>query len=217
MARFPLRPTPRASTAHPNGFTLMELLIALFIFALITSASSGLLNLAFNTDESTKTRSEAVAELAVARALIKADMAQLISRPTRGQFGTQRARGLVGGTANEDESVILRFARLGWHNPGGRLDRGSTQAVDYVLEAGQLIRRTPLRTDPAPDTVFRDRILFSGVSSAVMEFFISGTWQLSWQSGDITSTALPPAVRLTLEFDDGTDLTQLFLISGTRL
>ncbi len=200
-----------------RGFTLTELLVALFIFALITAASSGLFTLAFATDASVGKRNTQIADLAVARALIKADMAQVVARPTRGQFGTQRVRGLVGGTATEDSSLLIRFARLGWDNPGGRLPRGRTQAVDYVFEAGQIVRRTPLRTDPAPDTPFRDRVLFSGIAAATAEFYVGGVWQPSWQTGDITSTALPSAMRLVLTRESGERLEQLFLISGARL
>lgn len=200
-----------------NGFTLTELLVAIFIFALMTAASTGILNLALQSSDAVGAQTDAIARLTVSRALIKADLAQVIARPTRGRFGTQLGQGFIGGTATERDSLLLSFARLGWLNPGGSLPRGSTQAVDYVLENNQLIRRHPLRTDPAPETIFHDRVLFTDVAAARVEFNAQGTWQPSWRTGDFTSASLPGAMRLILEFNDGSSMTQLFLITGERL
>lgn len=196
-----------------SGFTLVETLIALAIFAIIASASAGVLNLAINTGDETRKVSERMQKLASARALMRTDFLQMVPRPARGETGLQALTVAEGGFIR-DKITLARFSRRGRVNPGGRQKRGGLIEVHYLLINDQIIRRTWPVIDPSPTMEAIDQVLFSNVQNASVRFLVDNSWQPIFEADPETDKNLPMALELTLETSDFGLVRQAFLVKG---
>lgn len=189
-----------------GGFTLIEVLLALFIFSLISAGSALALSSSLRGKAQVEARLSDLQAVSMARALITADMDNVILRPRRDILGGQEPTLLSGGVDN-----LLDFTRVGRINPGGIERRGDLQAVSYHFEDGQLIRRALSQVNPAPDTAVVDRVLLSGLADADIDFFrAEQDFPLAQiEITEASDTALT-AIRLRAEFKNGDVLTQDF-------
>ena len=159
----------RATSPKPReaGFTLVEVLISLFIFAIISAGTMT----AFTQSLRGKARlGEAVGELNAlnsARAIIQSDMGALVLRPMRDELG-----GTLPYMLTTDGEALLTFMRAGVENPGGIERRGDLARIEYHFEQGSLIRRSFEHVYPAPNTKSFDRILLSDLQGAEVQGLI---------------------------------------------
>ena len=121
--------------APARGFTLLELLVALAVFAIMSIAAySGLSNVLFTRAAvETENRRLAMAQLAFHR--LGQDLEQVIPRSVRDESGEPEPA-LRG---NTQDSEALLFTRAGWDNPLGQ-PRANLQRVAYRLREGRLWR-----------------------------------------------------------------------------
>ncbi len=197
---------PRASQ---GGFTLVEMLIALTIFGMITAGSVALLSFSVTSQEMTQRQLDIVASIRRSGALLTADLAQATPRPWRDGAGNQQ-RAFFGAPGREARVMVL--VRAGWDNPD-QLPRASLQRVEYRLQSGRLLRigyanvdgggaaavTTLIRDVQQLDLRFRDR---------------EGTWRTDWQGPDPAD--LPVAVELTVASPRFGPVQQLFLVGTGR-
>ena len=99
-----------------RGFTLVEILIAIAIFAFIGVASTAVLTTVIDSDELSSARFEKFQRLQRAVTTIERDMQQAVPRAVRtdGQTNTIVMRG---GESDESDNDGLAFVRSGWQNP----------------------------------------------------------------------------------------------------
>jgi general secretion pathway protein J len=196
--------TPRSAE---HGFTLVELVVALFIFALISAAGVSLLSFSVDAQASTGKRLDEVASIRRVGALLTSDLAQATPRISRDTEGRQQVA-FEGGTG-APEDVALAFVRRGWSNEGGEA-RASLQKVEYRLEDGALVRRTWPMVDGS-EARPPSRVL-GGVRSLVLRYRIGGEWRERWDSK--RPGALPQAVEAVFDVEGLGKVRQLFL-TGT--
>jgi general secretion pathway protein J len=208
--------------AAQRGVTLIELLIALFVFALISSAGVYALRLAVEGSEQLE-RSEAVLrEWRLARLIIREDMAQLAPRIVRDEFGQSQGAAFFGGVAIAarapiaGEELLAGFVRRGWANPNDAMPRSTLQYVEYVLKDGDIIRRSRPYLDDARNQPRNDRVLFFDVENVQFQFFAGETreglqWSDIWPAPGAGGFA-PRAVRLSFESVRFGPIEQLFWI-----
>ncbi|WP_374467849.1 type II secretion system minor pseudopilin GspJ [Phenylobacterium sp.] len=191
-----------------KGFTLVEMMVALLIFGLVSAAGVSVLSFSMDNQQVVRARSHRLGEIQRARQALKADLAQAAARRTRGEDGRPAVRNLRGG----EQAVggpVLQLVRRGWDNPDGA-PRASLQAVEYRLTEGRLERRTRWALDGA---AWRPpQVLLTGVREARVAFLVGGQWIETTPNG--THQPLPQALRLDLALDDYGQLTQLFVVSG---
>ena len=106
--------TAMALRAGDKGFTLVEMLIALFIFAIISIGTTTTMTNSLRGKEKIDQRLEVMQNLETVRAVIKADMSHIILRPSRDILGSQARYKLSGGVTD-----LIDFTRAGRANPGG--------------------------------------------------------------------------------------------------
>ena len=193
------------------GFTLVEMLIALFIFSLISAGTMTALTGAISARGQVKQRLAEIGDVEVMRALIKSDMRHMILRENRDSFGAAEPLVLTGGY----DDNLLTFTRSGRTNPGGLQKRGDVQRVSYIFEGGELIRRALPSENPAQIGEPIDRVLMRNLIDIDIEFIKNARTEtfLAVKVADMALAADNPPVeliRLRAEFKSGDILDQYF-------
>ncbi|MGF1456515.1 MAG: type II secretion system minor pseudopilin GspJ [Alphaproteobacteria bacterium] len=181
-----------------RGFTLLEMLVALFIFSLIAGAGAAVLSSGLRSKETLEARRSRFDDLALAHSILKSDFLHLVNRPMRLGRGRSDRIGFTGGDFGRDEPV-LRFVRAGWTNPDFAEPRASLQSVEYHFDGAALTRKGYDRLDPAEETPARTRLVLSDVSSLAFTFYDNGMWAEQWFGGNNGSSRLPPLVALEMD------------------
>lgn len=190
-----------------RGFTLVEMLVALLAFSLLSAAAVALLNITLRNKEVFDQSTAAIQELQASRALMKADFSQIAVRPVRDAFGGRAQSSFAKGS---DSKVLLSFVRRGWDNPDGAEARSSLQYVEYALEDKVLVRRARAYLDATPGTPVMARAMLSGVEGVAVSFLADGKWTEQWRPVRETRD-VPNAVAVTLDLAGLGEVRQTFL------
>ena len=193
-----------------QGFTLLELLIALAIFALVGAMAFGGLKGVLDQKEHTMAQSQRLSDLQKAYRIMQRDLEQMVHRKIRNEFGDQ-VDALVGGSGFNG----VEFSRAGYANPAGFL-RSDIQRVAYIPDQETLLRRTWRVLDRAQDTLPDEQVLVEGMQRFAMRFLDKDDeWQEQWppQQNQISGSStgeFPRAVEVQLELEDVGTLSWLF-------
>lgn len=189
-----------------QGFTLVEMLVALAIFGMLAGAGVMVMRSSSDSQAVVKAQVDKLGDFQRLRATLRADIGQAALRRTRDESGLAQGAPFAGAD-RADEGSLLSLVRRGWENPDG-LPRASMQYVEYRVADGRLERRVRPALDGAP--LGEPQILFDGVEAAHIAFYAKEQWSPSWA----TPVALPQAVRLELQLKGLGSVTQLFLTPG---
>ena len=188
------------------GFTLVELMVALAIFALISVAGVTLLRSGSDTQIAVKNRLEDLSRTNRLANALESDLAQAIARPVRDAAG-QPVPAFVQSDADMP-GALFGFVRAGWSNFDDA-PRAGLQRVTYVLEDKSLRRATWPMLDGA--TPADAATLVDNVSSAQVRFRDDkGEWRSDWTAED--ARAMPRAVELRLTVQGKPEQRMLFLV-----
>ncbi|GEM_PF-1683239 len=121
--------------AHLRGFTLLEILICLFILAIVGMAITSGLHMAVKVDDALEKKSKLLSELQLAIIMMTNDMQQIINRPIIDELGQESAPVLL-----SENSIELTHA--GYINPFAMDARSTLQRVAYQFEDSHLLRIT---------------------------------------------------------------------------
>ncbi len=190
-----------------SGFSLLEMMVALVIFALLSAAGVGVLAQAADGRAIVHARMARLGELQRARALLAADLAQAAPRATR-EVGGMRHLPAFSPRGDRAPDRLFAIVRHGWENPG-QAARASLQSVEYRLEGDRITRATRTALDGVPAD--EARVVLAGVHDVRLDYLHEGIWQDGWPGG---RERLPEALRLTMEVDGIGRLQQDFAMSG---
>ena len=199
-----------SNISHAAGFTLLEILIALLIFTIVSVIMTQALHTVFTSQSRTEERAAALARLQIALLLVSRDIEQTINRPVSNAAGV--SEGLIGTTH------ALTFTHAGFANPFAIEQRSTLQRVRYQLTDGNLVRLTWPVLDQTTSTNPAQRKLLSGVIDLVFTYLDEqGHFTQNWNAGGQNTASLPRAVRITLTLKNWGKLSQLYLIPGQPL
>ncbi|MEP7314724.1 MAG: type II secretion system minor pseudopilin GspJ [Pseudomonadota bacterium] len=201
-----------------RGFTLVELLVALFITAIVATLGYTSINQAVSNREIVQQRQERLVAVQGAMRLFVQDFAQLAPRPVREPLGNTYQPAL---STDSRSGVLVSLTRAGWANPAG-VQRATLQRVRYVLEDGRLRREYWTVLDAMLDPPPRKRELLDRVKSVKFRYMDDGhTWREQWPPAVLSTTPTPQdlrwrpiAVEVTLELEDWGKLTRIIEIAG---
>lgn len=204
---------PRGHAARASGFTLVEVLVAMFVFALLAAAGVGVMAYAADNQGVVRGRMDRLGEFQRARALLTADLSQAALRRVRGRDGAAALDAFVGSTdgdpmARAGSVPLFALTRRGWENPD-REPRAPLQYVEYRLVDGQLERSVRAALDGAAPG--DPQVLLTGVRAAAIAYHHRGQWSRGWPGG---VAEMPEALRLELQLDGLGRIEQLFLLPG---
>ena len=199
-----------------RGFTLLEVLVAVVIFGIISVLAYGGYNqLIQQSDivERSASRTRAV-QSTVQR--MSEDFAMLEPRPIREPIGESLEPALrAGGTRTE---TLVDLTRSGWTNPAG-LSRSTLQRVTYRLLDNKLERAYWSALDRTLTTEPTSAVMLDKVRTASFRFLDQNqSWHEQWPplgySGPDAARLRPIAVEITLDLEDWGKLVRLIEVSG---
>ncbi|MEM8772951.1 MAG: type II secretion system minor pseudopilin GspJ [Pseudomonadota bacterium] len=205
---------------HQRGLSLPELLVALFVFALIASVGVYAVRLAVDGRAQLLETDERLRDWQLARLIVRQDLIQVAARTVRNEFGEPLAGPFIGGLGFSGrapvsgETPLVAFVRGGWTNFGAESPRSTLQYVEYLVIEDKIIRRTRPYLDDARNQPTDERILFHDARNVELSFLLGETsrgldWTQDWPTAGSVAAA-PKAVRLTLTTKRFGDLEQLF-------
>jgi general secretion pathway protein J len=190
--------------ARARGFTLIEMVVAIAIFAVLGTMTYAAMMGMMRQQEATADTLERFRELQQAITLISRDLEQATPRPIRGaSHGEPLPAFVAGGFLDRP----LEFTRGGVRNPMGHR-RASLQRVAYGLDGDRLLRYSWLVLDRAQDSEPLASPLLDDV--ALIEFRYmdaAGEWHEQWppvrgEPGEDSLMLMPRGVELRLELED---------------
>jgi general secretion pathway protein J len=182
-----------------NGFTLVELMVSLMIFGMLSAAGVSLLTFSVRAQEAAELRLGELSEWRRASTLMSADLGQAAARLHRDQGGAPLPA-MSGGPTS------LGFVRRGWENVDGK-PRPSLQRVEYRLAGGKLERLSWQMVDGAQPRAAVT--MLDGVRSVAFRYRMpTGDWRDRWDPEEADD--LPLAVEMVADAEGSGVTRQLF-------
>jgi general secretion pathway protein J len=197
-----------------HGFTLIEILVAVAILAIIAVASSTVLSSVIDSAEASDTQMQELEMLQRSMMVIERDMSQIIALAPR-LSGQDNEVVIQGGNGVADSLADgILFTRNGWANPLQRLPRSNLQGVGYRLNgSNELERIYTFFIDNVTNTEPQTRVLLPNVSNLIIEFAIgtNNRNEIQWEE-QFTGTQLPRGIAIVITSETFGEIRREFAI-----
>jgi general secretion pathway protein J len=191
-----------------RGFTLLEMLVAIAIFAMLGLAANSVLHTVMQNDVVTKEFATRLKSMQQGFGALERDFGQMVARTPRMLEGGRGSTVLQTGTDLFDsESEAIVFYRIGWLNPDGILPRGSLQSVAYVVQNHNLERWYFPYPEPEFGAEPIKTIVIRNVLSVEYSFFVEDKWQRK-----VEATTLPKGIAMEVEVEGLGKIQRKFLL-----
>ncbi len=154
----------RDNVIRDAGFTLVEAMVSLFVFALIASGATLMLTQSVSAQARVGEAHERLREIQVAQALLNADLAQIVARPVRADEAGEAPALLTLVRASAEPREDAPYATALAH-------------VEYVLRGETLVRRSRSAIDATAEAPVTERVLFTHIEDARLETFDGAAWR----------------------------------------
>ena len=214
-----------------QGFTLMELLLAMGISAMIAALAYAGINTSIGASEALEEEVQSLAAMQHAMTVIERDVRQIVLRSSSDEVGNTEAI-FAGGKFSP---TLLEFTRAGYSNALG-LPRSELLRVNYTLKAGGLYRQQWTVLDRVSAQAGMQEVLvldrldeldlqflesFTPVQNSLADdsgaFSLQGTWVQSWRSaalGPDNAEPLPLAIQFTFKLPNSGTVVRIYEIPG---
>ncbi len=208
-------PGMRRENLRQRGFTLIEIMVAtviLAVMAMMAYRAVGEARVAVTAAEGHMGR---LREVQRAMHLMVSDFRTLAPRPVRELIGDGYRAALL---RDPNAVTLVELSHAGWSNGAGT-PRGTVQRVSYRLEERKLIREHWEVTDPTLANLRVKRELVSEVERIEIRYMNSGReWVTQWppfnSSADFGFRMRPLAVEITIVLSDYGELRRLIEVPG---
>ena len=204
------------------GFTLLELMLASAMVAVLAGSLYGTLHIAFKASASATSAVEKVRKADQTMEVIQADLqSALITKASQGTLATDFT-GVSGGSMVGGACDSLTFYSTIVEGELGP-SVGDVKKIEYYCQSGNdgqlsLIRGVttnllaPIAIDPKEEVICRN------IRSFTMRYFDGSAWQENWDSTTLSNT-LPVAIEVNIEFaiDSGGNADQSYPCSRVIL
>lgn len=207
-----------------RGFTLLEVLIAVALTALVGVIAYGFLNSAINAYSGHAQNAKRLDEVNLFFSMLSRDVSQAVERGIRDE-SDERQPALEGGLNSQ---YLLSLTRGGWPNPR-ELPRSDLQRIAYGLNEDRLERITwPVLDRVNSDNVFKS-VALEGVTNVAVRFLtadkvlidddrVASDWEESWppnsnQGNAVANNAgMPAGIEVTIELEGWGELRRMFAL-----
>lgn len=194
-----------------KGYTLIEVMIALSVFAIIAALSSGVMYHVFDIRGRVATQANQLDELQLALTLIEHDTMQFIPR-------TVRTKDVHIFSSFTGTHQYMEFTRGGQVNPNGLALRSTLKRVAFLCNDKQLIRRSWGVLDTLNRRDYEDKVLLSNLAACSF-FYVSRNHQImpEWRAYKIEQNqrmeSIPSAIQITINPAKWGKMTFLFVLA----
>ncbi len=208
--------------AKQHGFTLLELLIASIIFALMAVMAYGGLSNVIDNSKVSQHALERLKQIQQTVSVLNRDFSQIVERSIRDEYGNPQPFL----SARNDIDNIVEFTRGGRSSPPVLL-RSSLVRVAYRFDEDKLIRLHWPQLDRSPNMEARQTILIDNLENVSIRFLDQNNeWQQQWPALNAASTPTitatgatilptaesPVAIEIILQLNDWGDIRRLYAI-----
>lgn len=174
------------------GYTLIEVLAALFIFVILVSMISFSFMRMLKNTEIIKANEDRLVDVQMALVTMQFDLSQVVNKPliinnhdSQGSFYTR--------------NNSLHFYKMGNINPEERFNRSSIEEIEYKIIDGNLVKRS--KEDNTSKTT--NQILLRNVTSLEWRFIDTRFSNYSlWPPTQDWEFKIPLAIKFTLNLQD---------------
>jgi general secretion pathway protein J len=197
-----------------QGFTLIEVMVALAVFGVMSMLAYSALGNTLSNADYLSTRMDRIQSIQRAMRYLSSDLMQTAPRPIRSEVGDDFLPALVS-TLSSD--YLLELTHGGWGNPAG-LPRGTLQRVAYRLEDDQLVRYHWNVLDRTYANEPFAIVLLDKVESLYFRYIdptgeVSEVWPSQATGVAIDLRARPRAVELILTLADEGEIRRLLEVA----
>lgn len=190
-----------------RGFTLIEVMVAVAVFALAMALAYGGLNSIVEARRQLDQEADALARIQFAIGLLERDLRSAVERPVQDRYGQQQP-------ALALESSRLQVSRGGYANALAAT-RAELQRVEWRWSDRKLLRQPSAQLDTADGPVEEPLEVLSEIDSLQFEALSPELrWLDRWppvgQSGDV----MPRAVRVRLQNGKFGQLERIFELAA---
>jgi len=193
---------------HAKGFTLLELLVALAVFAMVSLMAYSGLRTVLQGKQQTEERAGRIQQLQSAMLMLERDISQFVQRGIRDNYGDAQP---AMSTADFG-AILLEFTHAGWRNPTG-IARSTLQRVGYGIEEESLLRFSWAVLDRAQDSEPYKVVLLDKVREMRLRYLDEDhEWHDQWPSaelGQVEAVPTPLALEVTLVLGDMGEIRRL--------
>ncbi|KXS52215.1 MAG: general secretion pathway protein J [Marinobacter sp. T13-3] len=202
------------SSGREQGFTLMEVLIAVTITSVIGLGVWQVIGSVVNSRDRVNELAGQFENIQKVMLLLERDIVQIVNRPARDLYGDFQPA-----LTSRDEGHALLLTRQGWRNPLG-LRRSELQRVGWEYSGSELRRHYWPVVDQGQDDSLRSVLLLDNVQTFDIQFLdASGNRFAQWPEGAVLAeqvagqrpeVPLPQGIEITLEHNQFGELTRIF-------
>jgi general secretion pathway protein J len=195
-----------------KGFTLIEILVAVAIFGLLSIAAYTVLDSGMRSQQQAETRLEHLAQLQRLFHTLNQDIQYLVPRQTRDDLGDLEA--FLGGESDlAGQQFELHLTRSRWRNPAD-YPRSHLQRVEYRFEDEQVIRKHRVFLDKVSNSPEVDRLIAKDIESIRIQFKdVNGQWQDQWGRFEGQANNLPSAILIQVRSKLLGDIERFYLLT----
>ena len=197
-----------------NGFTLIEVLVALAVFGVMSMLAYATLGSTLTNADYLTDRMDRLQSIQRTMRYLASDLTQSAPRPIRTELGDSFEPALETSLGSE---FVLELTRSGWGNPAG-LPRGTLQRVAYRIEEDQLVRYYWTVLDRTYANEPLAVVLLDDVESLFFRYYQangepSEIWPPLGAQGAAVLRSRPRAVEIVLSLADQGEITRLLEIA----
>lgn len=200
--------------ARSRGFTLVEILVALAIFGVLSLLAYQTLALSMTNAEILEDRMNRLQAIQQTMRLLGRDIVQAAPRPIRDPLNDEQRPAFL---VNPSGEFALEVTHAGWPNPAG-MPRSTLQRSAYRIEDGVLVRAYWTVLDSTLNNQPLVTELLDEVESIVFRFFVGGgQWTEEWPptgvGGGNASVVRPRMVEVVLTLADEGEIIRYFEVA----
>ena len=195
---------------NEKGFTLIEILVSIFLASLIVVLVFSGLSTSLSMNEKTLNRSNLLSQITLTDKTIKRDLLHALDRKARDERGDELDSPLFGETLL-NEGIFLAFSI---HTPIKDTSQGALKWVEYSKEGSQIIRSEYSYADKVLDSLKHTSILLESVDSLDLKFFNQGSFTEVWPPQDtVEFSELPQMIEISFKFKLYGDIFRRYLLT----
>ncbi|MBL8299169.1 MAG: type II secretion system minor pseudopilin GspJ [Rhodanobacteraceae bacterium] len=186
----------------PQGFTLVEVLVATAVFAIMSALAWGGLNVVIRAREALVAEQQDFARTLRAVGMLERDLLGAVARPVRGNYGEPLP-------ALRGDGDNLELTRLGFAS--ALIDaRSNLERVVYQRDGNTLKRGRYAVLDRAAGSLPEFSSLRDGLRRLHFRYLdAQGHWLDTWPRRDDKLEALPRAIEFRLDIDGVGEISRL--------